>query len=425
MLHPAPPCRESYWRTSVAMPKHARATPPVQVDVAVVGGGVTGLSAALTLARAGRQVAVLEAEAENFGATSRNFGALGETLKPSFLGLSAKLGRQRAIAIYRETRAAFDHILGFIGAEGIDCDLAVTGRLICAQTEGQLDSIAREQEAKAAAIGGTFRILARGELPSEIGTDAYLGGCVIAQHATLHPGRFHLALAERCRSAGVILLSGTPVRAFERAGDGFSLTLEAGRMGARELVLATNGYTGAATPWLRRRLVPIDGFLALTRPMDPVRIARALPTGRFFHEASFDPLCGRVAPDGCRLIFGAFTGSNPKRLDEVAGDIGTRVAETFPELASVGFDQIWTGRCAAGFDFLPFVGCHDGAVFAGGYCFGSGLPLGLWLGRKAALRILGEPDAGSAFDQDAPSTRFYYRGTPWFAPLLRLAGGLR
>lgn len=418
------PSRDSFWRTSVAVPNRPGTAPPSSVDVAVIGGGVTGLSAALTLARAGRQVAVLEAEAENHGATSRNFGALGETLKPSFLSLCRKLGRERATAIYREARAAFDHILDFIAAEEIDCDLVRSGRLICAGDGAQLAAIAREQEAKASAVGNAFRMVEQAEIGAEIGTGAYVGGCVIERHATLHPGRFHLALVERCRKAGVLLLPQTPVRAIANAASGFRLRLDGGELASRELILATNGYTGAATPWLRRRLVPIDGFLVLTRPLDPALLARLLPTGRFFHESTFNPLSGRLAPDG-RLIFGGFTGSNPRRLDAVAGDIAARIGTVFPELAGVGFDNIWTGRCAAGFDFLPFVGRHEGTVFAGGYCFGSGLPLGLWLGRKAALKVIGAHDAASAFDDDAPGTRFYYRGVPWFAPMLRLVGGLR
>jgi glycine/D-amino acid oxidase-like deaminating enzyme len=184
---------------------------------------------------------------------------------------------------------------------------------------------------------------------------------------------------------------------------------------AREVLVATNGYTGPLLPWLQRRLIPFDAYMIATESLAPELMKRLLPTDRTYIDHVHDIISMRRSPDGTRILFLWRTGTRPSGARIKGAELHEDAAKIIPEIAGLKLTHSWTGRCAGTFDLWPHVVTHDGIHFAGGYCF-AGVPMGTYLGQKAAHRILGSPEGKTVFaDRDFPRMPFY-SGNPWFVP---------
>lgn len=390
---------------------------PADADVAILGAGCTGLSAALTLARAGRSVVVCEAGRLGEGATSRSTGVLGRTLKHGFSAILDQHGAERARRVYGEARLAFDFILGLIEREAIECSLVRAGRYMAANSPRHYETMARDLELMRQHLGDEFAMVPRERQHEELGSDLYAGGAVVPDHRLLHPGMLLHGLIKCVGGSGAQIHPATRVTGIRREARGFALETSAGRFRAGNVLVATNGYTGAATPWLRRRAIRLDAYMVATEPLPPETMRRILPNGRCFHDYTINADYGRPSHDGRRLLFGGLTGTACRDIAGHAARLHARLVRILPDLAQTRFSHVWTGSCAATFDLYPHIGEHDGVHFALGYCFGSGLPLGTWLGHLAARRILGQIGAQTAFDDLPLTSQPFYWGRPWFVPL--------
>jgi len=390
---------------------------PAKVDVAVIGAGLTGLNAALPLARAGRSVAVFDAGDLGQGASSRNAGYVGRSLKHSFRTLVRRFGVARAIAVYREMQAAFDSVKEVIASEQIACRFNACGRLVLARTQRQFDDLTEELSLKRQHLGDEFQVVPRERLPSEIVTGAFYGGVVIPDHGALHPGLYQRGLLERARSADVALFGDTRVERIEPLGkaSGFALATPHGRVTARDVLVATNGYSGTTFPWLQRRLIPFDAYMIATEPLSSANMARILSRERTVIDHAHNIIFLRRSPDGSRLLFGGRTGSRSAGLKAKAAELHGLATSLFPGFADIKISHAWTGRCAGTFDLYPHLGSKDGIHFAAGYCF-AGVPMGTYLGRKAASRILGSKDEETVFAERSFPTMPLYTGNSWFVP---------
>jgi len=407
-----------YWWEHAPLTAVATPALPARTDVAVIGGGYTGLSAALTLARAGRSVVVLEAGTPGIGASSRNGGMLGDWLKPSLATLVRRYGRERAVALIAEAREGFYYLGRFIADEGIDCNFVNCGGFTGVTTAARYEAMARETEELSRSIGLEAEMVPKSEVRNEIGSDLYYGGRVMQRRGGLHPARYHAGLLARVRAAGVTVVGDCPVTALERNGSGFRLITPQASLGARDVVVATNGYTGAVTPALRRRVIPVTSYMIATAPLSPNLMATLMPKGRMLSDSNRLLCYFRPSPDNTRVLFGgrpAYTDIGPELA---ARRLSGYMARIFPELKDVELTHSWFGYIAYTFDRLPHVGTRDGVHYAMGYC-GSGVVMSTWLGRKAALRLLGDAEGKSAFAEiEHPSSPFYY-GKPWFLPLVQ------
>jgi len=412
-----------YWWEDAPRPSLADRSLPPSVDVAVIGSGITGLSAARTLARAGRSVLILEAGAPGHGASSRNAGYVGRTLKHSFRGLAERRGLARAIGIYRELRAAFDAVVEVVRTERIDCALRICGRFIAANSPRQYEELARELEARRTHLGDEFEMVPRSQQHREIGSELYFGGALIPDLGALHPGLYHLGLLDAAMRSGAHIAANNAVAGVRGEGRRGRFEIESvrGTIRAKDVVVATNGYAGPAVTWVERRVIPFDAYMIATEPLPPALLDRALPQNRTFIDSNHNINFIRRSPDGRRILFGGRTGSRLPSPEAAARRLGRELARIFPDLAGVPLTHSWTGRCAATFDLLPHMGAHDGIHFAMGYCF-AGVPMGTYLGQKVALKILGSADAETVFDGPSFPTFPFYRGRPWFVP--PVMGGL-
>lgn len=410
----------SYWHDS-APAFTGGAVLPGTVDVAVIGGGFTGLGAARRLAMAGRKVVVLEARTVGFGASGRNGGHLNNGLAHSYLAARSAFGSERARAMWRAFDDGIDTIRRIIAEEGIDCDFRLAGKLKLASKPAHMDSIARNYEAIRADVDPETELLGRNDLAAEIGSDIFHGAMLQKRSAMMHMGRYVVGLAEAAARRGAFIAEDTPVTAL--SGDAGSWRLETphGPVTARQVLVATGAYTGAVLPWFRRRLVPVGSFLIATRPLSPAEAQAIMPGNRTCVNSMNIGNYWRLSPDN-RLIFGGrarFSGRSDQSSDAKAGAIlRAAMLRVFPQLAGVEVDHCWGGLVDMTADRYPRAGQANGLWYAMGYS-GHGAQLATHLGETVADQIMGLRE-GNPFDHLPWGAVPGHTGSPWFLPLVGL-----
>jgi len=178
-------------------------------------------------------------------------------------------------------------------------------------------------------------------------------------------------------------------------------------------LMATNGYTGAAAPWLRRRVIPIGSYQIATEPLGVEAVRALMPQARNMVDSRRVVVYFRPSPDGTRLIFGgraALSEKDPLACVARLRDMMTRI---YPQLRAVGIEHAWAGWVAYTFDTMPHVGVHDGIHYCMGYC-GQGVPLAPYFGRRMGQQMMGNPEGRTALDDLPFASRPYYFGVPWF-----------
>jgi len=402
-----------YWWDQVPRPALPDAAPPAKVDVAVIGSGYTGLSAALQTARGGRDTLVLDAEDAGWGCSTRNGGQISTSIKPDFDALSRRHGSDRAFAILREGQQSLAWIGDFVAAERIDCDFRIAGRFHAAHNPAQYEALARRVQSQPKELHVEAELVSRAEQRRELGTDAYFGGVVYSRHASVHPAKFHQGMLGRVLAAGARVLPRCPVTALRRERDGFLLQTPRGTVAARTAVVATNGYTGRLTPWLRRRVIPIGSYIIATEPLGRDLMARLMPRDRIVSDTRKVVYYYRAAPDGSRILFGGRVSHGETDPRRSGPSLHRELSRIFPELAGAKVSHSWSGFVAYTFDELAHMGQRDGLFYAMGYC-GSGVGMAGYLGTRIGQQVLGRPEGATAFDNLDFASRPYYFGDPWF-----------
>jgi len=408
-----------YWWDRVPRPVLDDAPPPASADVVVIGSGYTGLHAALQTARSGRQTLVLDAEDAGWGCSTRNGGQISTSVKPGFAVLARRHGEQRAHDIIKDGQRSLAWIGEFIRAEGIDCDFGVVGRFHAAHNAVQFGNLVRAVRAQRKGLEVETEIVERSAQHAELGTDAYWGGVIYKQHASVDPARYHHGLLERVQRAGAGVVPHCPVTAIEKDGNRFRVVTPRGTIAARNVVVATNGYTGPLTPWLQRRVIPIGSYMIATEPLSAELMARLMPRNRTVSDTRKVVFYYRASPDRQRILFGGRV-STAETDPAISGPkLHADMVKLFPELASTRISHSWCGFVAYTFDELMHVGRHEGVHYAMGYC-GSGVGMASYLGMRVGLQVLDHPEGRTAFDGLPFATRPFYSGRPWFlAPSLR------
>ncbi|WP_237143698.1 NAD(P)/FAD-dependent oxidoreductase [Phyllobacterium zundukense] len=410
---------EPYWWTAaspVATGPSSETRLPGKAEVAIVGGGITGLVAGLYLARAGADVLILDAQNIGEGAARRNAGFVGRTLKRSVEWISKKEGRDHAVRVYRELDSALKGVKALVDAEGIDCYHMICGRLVSANSPAHFRSTVADLQSMKRNLGFDFSVIEKHEMHKELASDRYHGGAVIPDLGSIHPGLYHAGLVKKALEAGVRIHSHTVVRGIE-GGDGLKhVRTNRGVLEARHVVIATNGYTTKDLTWHARRVIPFRGFVIATEVLPEATIDKVLPNRRTYLDTKMNIDFIRPAPDSNRILFGGMTGTNCETGTGLAAALHARMVTILPDLQDVRLSRAWTGHCAGTFDFMPHIGLRDGVHFALGYNF-AGIPLGTHFGKLIAARILQRGNTGTVFDvENFPSVPLY-RGSPWFLPL--------
>jgi glycine/D-amino acid oxidase-like deaminating enzyme len=383
------------------------------VDVVIVGAGYTGLSAARETALAGASTLVLEGGKLGTGCSGRNGGQVAHSIKPSFAALSARYGQRRAHAIVAEGFHAMAHLRTLATAPGIDFDWQQRGCFFGAHTPRHFASMAREAENQPPGLEQRISVLTRADQRSEIDSDYYHGGLVYHDDACVDPIRLLSVLARRAREAGVVVHEGCLVYAIRRDGAGFAVATAQGTVSARKVLVATNGYSGALSPWLRRRVIPIGSYQIATEPLGSERVRALIPRGRNIVDSRRVVVYYRPSPDGSRIIFGGRAALREKDPLTSVPRLRAMLTEVFPQLHAVAISHAWVGWVAYTFDKLPHLGEHDGIHYCMGYC-GQGVPLAPYFGQRIGQQMMGIAAGRTALDGLPFPSRPYYLGTPWF-----------
>lgn len=408
---------DPYWWEAAPPAILPRANVAAKSDVVIVGAGYTGLSAGLTLARAGRSVQIFDRQRPGEGASTRNGGIASGNLRPSFAELETRFGTVRAKAILLEAKQAREDLADFIAREKIACDFRMTGRFSGASTAGDYETLAREAEHLAHTTGVEAYPVQRSEQRKVIGSDFYHGGMVRMDIGGLHPAKFHAGMLRLALEAGALVHGETGVTRIVREIDGYTVTTPRGTVRAQHVIMATNGYIDGVDPWLRRRMVPIRSRIIATAPLSENLMRELMPKGMMLTETRKLHYYYRPSPDGRRILFGGRDGT-------IAGDptwptesLRRALVDVFPVLDDVEITHSWFGHVAMNRDMIPRIFSKNGMRYATGYC-GSGVVWARWAGEKAAKQVLGLAEGASALDFEPPAAVPLFNGTPWFMPVV-------
>jgi glycine/D-amino acid oxidase-like deaminating enzyme len=410
-----------------------RAALPPRADVVIIGAGYTGLAAARHLARTGASVLVLERDRVGAGASSRNGGQVLTGLKLDPATLVDRFGEAHARQLFAVARESMTRLEAIIAEEPIDCGYTRTGHIQAATKAKHFKALEDEQALLARVFDHRVEIVPRADQRSEIGSDAYHGLLVDEQSAALNPAKYVEGLACAAARSGATVVTHTAVTRVDRIPTGWRLdftgadssTHEASAKAvsrtfveARDVLVATDGYTTGVTPGLQRRLIPVGSFIIATEPLEPGTAAALLPKNRVAFDSKYILHYYRVTPDR-RLLFGGraeFHQPDDHTAERTAEILRADMVRTFPELRDTRVEYSWGGNVAFSRDQMPRAGRLDGLYYAGGYC-GHGVAMATYLGEQIARRMAGEQFDHPLFDDDFASIPLYY-GTPWFLPVV-------
>ena len=382
---------ESYYvATAVGMIEH----PPLQgaerADVCVIGGGFTGLSAALNLAEQGLDVVLLEAERIGYGASGRNGGLIGSGQRKDALEMEEQFGYERSREFWGFAEAAKTEIRDRVAKHDIDCDLQY-GQIEGVHKKSYIGHAAAYAEALAERYDYPHtKALTREETRAMVDTDSFLEGLHDAQAMSIHPLNYALGLARAAREAGVRIYENSRVTGYTRA-DPATVSTEHGHVDASFIVLGCNGYLGKLEPRVAGRIMPINNYLVATEPLGEEGARKLIADRNCVHDTRFVVNFFRTSSDH-RLLFGGGENYRSGFPRDIAAFVRPHMLELFPQLDDVRIDYSWGGTLSVTVKRMPQVGrLEPNLFFAHGYS-GHGVSIANFAGKVLAEAIGGTAD---------------------------------
>jgi glycine/D-amino acid oxidase-like deaminating enzyme len=388
---PLPP---SLWTaTAGPLATYAPLNGDTATDIAILGGGYSGLHAALALAERGRDCLVLEARQPGWGASGRNGGQVIPGVHPAPRTLKRRYGDDRAERWLRESARSADILFEAIAAHNLECDAQESGYLVLAHTDSALQRLAARAEAMRP-YGEASRMLSAGETAELSGTSAYIGARLIARGGHLHPVKLAAELARAASHLGARIHGESAATNIEHSDGSWRIETARGTVTAGGLIVATNAYTNTLFPDIDRSLVRVCSLQAATAPLGG-RAKEVLPGGQAASDTRRLLHYFRLSPDGC-LVMGS---RGPFTTDIAMADTGRLrrgVAKIFPQLADEPFQMCWAGwvgMTLSDHPSLARIGPRGCALY--GYN-ASGVAISAVLGRAAARLAEGAQDGDIA-----------------------------
>jgi len=396
-------------------------TGPVEgrYDVAIIGGGFTGLSAALALAKGGAKVALLEAGAVIGAASGRNGGQCNAGTAHDFGALASAHGVDKARCWYLAHCDAVDTVERLAREEGIDCDFVRAGRAKLAAKPEHFTKIEAAYNLLRAEVDPNVSLVGAEGLASEIRADGFYGALIQHTSAQLHVGRFGVGLAHGAARAGAHIWEQAAVTGITREGALHRLETPRGALTASQVLVATGGASPQAPfGWFRRRIVTVGSFAIATAPIDAALVDHLFPGRRNYVTSRIIGNYFRLTADN-RLVFGGrarFALSNPASDLKGADILESAMLRLFPDLAGTKIEHRWGGAIDLTQDRLPRAGEHDGLYYAMGYS-GHGVQMATHMGGQMAKVMGGDASANPFADLNWPAIPGHL-GKPWFLPFV-------
>ena len=363
----------------------------VEADVAIIGAGYTGLSAALHLAEAGRRVVVLEAESPGWGASGRSGGQVNPGLKEDPDAIEARFGAEMGGRMIAVSGGAGKSVFDLIDRHGIQCDAVRSGWIRAAHNDRGLDAL-KTTAAQWQARGAPVRVLQRDEIAQMIGTESYVGGLIDPRGGNLHPLNYALGLATAAQAAGANVHGQSRVRSLSPERGSYRVATVRGTVRARRVLVCTNGYSGDLIPDLARSVVPVRSVQVATAPLGANVLTTILPGRQAPSDTRRLLLYYRLDAKG-RFIMGgrgAYDDAGTRRQFEALRRVSERM---FPELGPVNWVHAWGGFVAVTVDHYPHLNRIDEGILAGLGYNGRGVAMATVMGRVMADWAMGRPES--------------------------------
>ncbi|HWO95787.1 MAG TPA: FAD-binding oxidoreductase [Bacillus sp. (in: firmicutes)] len=389
----------SYWAaTSGEQPKREHLEGKIEADVAIIGAGFTGLSAAYHLQKLGYKTVVLEEHCVGWGASGRNGSLMLIGYKHNLYTLAKKYGFETTKDMLKMSLDGIDLVKDIAEKHNISCEFINNGSLVAAYKPSHLDDLKKEQEFMMNKLGYLNYIVEKEEVSGEIHSPLYHGGMVDPNSCYIHPLQYAIGLADAVESVGGKIFERSRVTSITRQNNEVVLKTEKGEVCAKQLISATNGYTQEVTQKLARSVMPVGSYIVTTESLGENFSRKLIPKNRGVFDTKNFLYYFRMTTDH-RLLFGGRVHFLAKESDGLYQELRENMLNVFPELKDAKIDYKWGGNVALTFDLLPHIGqMEDGTYFALGYS-GHGVSLSTLLGKLLAQKINKQEEGNSVLEK--------------------------
>ena len=382
----------SWWAASARAQCHFAALgQDTDADVAIIGGGFTGLSAAHHLQQMGMRCIVLEANRIGWGASGRNGGIAVPRYKLTYPELEKRYGREVAELMYRAAHEAVGVLEGIVQHHSLDCGFVRSGHLTPMVSANDAERFSADVKWLESVFGDRApRVLDRATTARKTGTSFYACAYHEPRGAAIHPLEYCATLAHALHARAVQIHCDTPVTAWHASHSGVVLDTPRGRVHCKQLVIATNGYSDLtpAGRLLSKRVVPVASAVIATEPLPPQVRKEMLPDGEPATDAKRLTNYYRVLRDGS-FFFGGRGGASSSASQRIYDRLRRDMLAIFPQLQSVPTRHQWFGMVAVTLDTLPHIGSLDQRVHYGMGYNGRGVALSALFGKQLANQVAG------------------------------------
>lgn len=380
-----------YSATATPLPPQPALTSDVSADVCIIGGGYTGLSAALHLAQSGKQVVLLEAEKIGWGASGRNGGHVGTGQRVGQQTLEKKLGHDKAHQLWDLGLEAANLVRELIDTHQIQCDLK-EGILHVAAKPGDVDYLKEETDHLRDRYGyDQISFIEKADVDQMVGTEKFHAGMLDKGSMHLHPLNYALGLAKAAINAGAQLHEDSRVLDYENKGSHVEVRTAQATVTAKQLVLGCNGYLEKLSPPIASKIIPINNFVLATEPLSD-ELARSLIRDDVGLQDSLYVINYWKLSGDNRLVFGGGENYTKRFPRDLKAFVRRYMLRVYPQLQDTRIDYAWGGTLAITMNRLPHFGTIDNNIyFAQGYS-GHGIPTATFAGKLMAEAIFGDSE---------------------------------
>ncbi|WP_223588233.1 NAD(P)/FAD-dependent oxidoreductase [Neobacillus bataviensis] len=360
-----------------------------EADVVIIGGGYTGLSTAYHLLQKGVNTVVLEQHKVGWGASGRNAGMILPGYHHQMNIISKKYGNSVAKNMFEFSLDGINLVKSIVQERNIDCDLKQSGHFIAAYKPMHLNALKREQEFLEAYGNYKTKIIEENEMHAELNSSLYHGGLLDSQSFSFHPLNYALGLAKAVEDLNGTIYEHSRVDSIEHTSKYTIVKTPLGKIKAKHIVIATNGYTDGLKKKLTKSVLPVASYMIATQPIPQELAKKLIPNNRMIFDTKNFLNYFRLTPD-FRLVFGGKDSLRGNESIETYREVLADLVKVFPELKEFGFDYSWGGFLGMTYDFFPHIGqLEDGTHYAVG-CAGHGAAITTLLGKVLAQNITQE-----------------------------------